>query len=71
VLWQWMCMRPRFNHLPNRFEGNALTYSETRLLLIYGRASGDYELREYEEMKVHDVGRGCCFGTCIVSLSVL
>jgi len=45
----------RFNHLSNRFEGNTLTYSETQLLLVYGRAAGDHELREYEEMKAHDV----------------
>ena len=45
----------RFNHLSNHFEGNTLTYSETQLLLIYGRTTGDHELREYEEMKAHDV----------------
>jgi len=53
ALWRWM--RMRFNHQSNRFEGNTLTYSETQLLLIYGRAAGDHELREYEEMKAHDV----------------
>lgn len=53
ALWQWI--RMRFNHLSNNFEGNTLTYSETQLLLIYGRAAGDHELREYEEMKAHDV----------------
>ena len=53
ALWQWI--RMRFNHLSNRFEGNTLTYNETRLLLIYGRAAGDHELGEYEEMKAHDV----------------
>ena len=49
ALWQWI--RMRFNHLSNSFEGNTLTYSETQLLLIYGRAAGEHELREYEEMK--------------------
>ncbi len=53
ALWQWI--RMRFNHLSNKFEGNTLTYSETQLLLIHGRASGDHELREYEEMKAHDL----------------
>lgn len=53
ALWQWI--RMNFNHLSNRFEGNTLTYNETQLLLIYGRAAGDHELREYEEMKAHDV----------------
>ena len=44
-----------FNHLSNNFEGNPLTYSETQLLLIHGRAAGNHELRDYEEMKAHDV----------------
>lgn len=51
----WQCIRMKFNHLSNHFEGNTLTYSETQLLLIYGRTTGDHELREYEEMKAHDV----------------
>ena len=45
----------RFNHTSNHIEGNTLTYSETQLLLIHGRASGDHKLREYEEMKAHNV----------------
>lgn len=53
ALWQWI--RMRFNYLSNSFEGNTLTYSETQLLLIYGRAAGEHELREYEEIKAHDV----------------
>lgn len=53
ALWQWI--RMRFNHLSNNFEGNTLTYNETQLLLIHGRAAGDRELREYEEMKAHNV----------------
>ena len=53
ALWQWI--RMRFNHLSNHFEGNTLTYNETQLLLIHGRAAGDHDLREYEEMKAHDV----------------
>ena len=53
ALWQWI--RMNFNHLSNNFEGNTLTYSETQLLLIHGRAAGNHELRDYEEMKAHDV----------------
>ncbi len=53
ALWQWV--RMRFNHFSNRFEGNTLTYNETQLLLIHGRAAGDHDLREYEEMKAHNV----------------
>ena len=52
ALWRWI--RMRFSHLSNSFEGNTLTYSETRLLLIHGRAAGNHQLREYEEMKAHD-----------------
>lgn len=52
-LWQWI--RINFNYLSNNFEGNTLSYSETQLLLIHGRTTGDHELREYEEMKAHDV----------------
>ena len=53
ALWKWI--RMRFNHTSNHIEGNTLTYSETQLLLIHGRASGDHKLREYEEMKAHNV----------------
>ena len=52
TLYQWI--RMRCNHLSNNFEGNTLTYSETQLLLIHGRTTGDHTLREYEEMKAHD-----------------
>ena len=53
ALWQWI--RMRFNHTSNHIEGNTLTYNETQLLLIHGRTSGDHKLREYEEMKAHNV----------------
>ncbi len=53
ALWQWI--RMQFNYTSNHFEGNTLTYSETQLLLIHGRATGDHKLREYEEMKAHNV----------------
>lgn len=53
ALWQWI--RMHFNHLSNHFEGNTLTYSETQMLLIHGRAVGNHELRAYEEMKAHDL----------------
>ncbi len=53
ALWKWI--RMRFNHTSNHIEGNTLTYNETQLLLIHGRASGGHKLREYEEMKAHNV----------------
>ena len=52
-LWQWI--RLQFNHHSNSFEGNTLVYDETQLLLIHGRTVGDHTLREYEEMKAHNV----------------
>ena len=45
----------QFNHHSNQFEGNTLVYDETQLLLIHGRAVGDHTIREYEEMKAHNV----------------
>ena len=53
TLWQWI--RLQFNHHSNQFEGNTLVYDETQLLLIHGRAAGDHTIREYEEMKAHNV----------------
>ena len=53
ALWQWI--RLRFNHHSNNFEGNTLVYSETKMLLIHGRAVGNHTIREYEEMKAHNV----------------
>lgn len=53
ALWQWI--RLQFNHHSNQFEGNTLVYDETQLLLIHGRAVGDHTIREYEEMKAHNV----------------
>lgn len=47
--------RLEFNYNSNHLEGNTLTYGETELLLIFDRTTGNHELREYEEMKGHDV----------------
>jgi Fic family protein len=47
--------RLEFNFNSNHLEGNTLTYSETELLLIFDQTQGGHELREYEEMKAHDV----------------
>lgn len=47
--------RLEWNYNSNHIEGNTLTYSETELLLIFGQTKGNHELREYEEMKGHDV----------------
>lgn len=47
--------RLEFNFNSNHMEGNTLTYSETELLLIFDDTKGNHTLREYEEMKAHDV----------------
>ena len=53
ALWQWISLQ--FNYYSNKFEGNTLSYNESQILLIHGRAVGDRKLRDYEEMKAHNV----------------
>lgn len=48
-------IRLEFNYNSNHMEGNTLTYSETELLLIFDDTKGGHAMREYEEMKAHDV----------------
>jgi Fic family protein len=45
-----------FNYNSNHLEGNTLSYGQTKLLLMFGETSGDAKLRDYEEMKAHNVG---------------
>ena len=52
----WRNIRLEWNYNSNRIEGNVLTYNETELLLIHGRAEGGHSIRDYEEMKAHDAG---------------
>lgn len=47
--------RLEFNYNSNHLEGNTLSYNETELLLIFDETKGNHTLREYEEMKAHDV----------------
>ncbi len=51
----WLKLRLEWNYNSNHIEGNTLTYGETKLLLIHGKTRGEHDLREYEEMKAHDV----------------
>jgi Fic family protein len=51
----WKKLRLDWNYNSNHMEGNTLTYGETELLLIHGQTQGSHQLREYEEMKAHDV----------------
>lgn len=48
-------IRLEFNFNSNHIEGNTLTYGETELLLFFDKTTGNHEMREYEEMKSHDV----------------
>lgn len=47
--------RLEFSYNSNHIEGNTLTYGETELLLLFDKTTGNHDLREYEEMKAHDV----------------
>jgi Fic family protein len=48
-------IRLEFNFNSNHLEGNTLTYGETELLLKFDKTTGNHEMREFEEMKAHDV----------------
>jgi Fic family protein len=45
-----------FNYNSNHLEGNTLTYGQTKLLLLFGRVEGEGLMRDFEEMKAHNVG---------------
>lgn len=45
-----------FNYNTNHIEGNTLTYGQTKLLFMFGETSGNANLKDYEEMKAHNVG---------------
>lgn len=47
--------RLEFNYNSNHIEGNTLTYGQTKLLLIFDQTDGNHDMREFEEMKAHDV----------------
>lgn len=48
-------LKLEWNYNSNQIEGNKLTYDETELLLFYNRTEGDHPMRNYKEMKAHDV----------------
>jgi Fic family protein len=45
-----------FNYNSNHLEGNTLTYGQTKLLFMFGETVGSAKIRDYEEMKAHNVG---------------
>jgi Fic family protein len=46
--------RLEWNYNSNHIEGNTLTYGQTELLIMFGKTTGDHDIREYQEMKAHD-----------------
>ena len=51
----WRKLKLEWNYNSNHIEGNTLTYHETELLLVFGRTAVGHPMRDYEEMKAHDV----------------
>ena len=47
--------RLEWNYNSNHIEGNTLTYGETELLLYQGDTKGQHEVREFDEMRGHDI----------------
>lgn len=44
-----------FNYNSNHIEGNTLTYGQTEVLLMFGKAIGIANMRDLEQMKAHNV----------------
>lgn len=45
-----------YNFNSNHIEGNTLTYGQTELLLLFGKVSGEGELKDFNDMKASQVG---------------
>ena len=45
-----------YNYNSNHIEGNTLTYGQTELLLLFGKVSGEGDLKDFDEMKASHVG---------------
>lgn len=45
-----------YNFNSNHIEGNTLTYGQTELLLLFGKVSGEAEMKDFEEMKASNIG---------------
>ena len=45
-----------YNFNSNHIEGNTLTYGQTELLLLFGKVSGEGELKDFIDMKASQVG---------------
>ncbi|MBR1688266.1 MAG: Fic family protein [Prevotella sp.] len=71
VYQQWLALQPlseteqqrlskkftiEYNYNSNHIEGNTLTYGQTELLLLFGKVSGEGELKDFVDMKASQVG---------------
>ena len=45
-----------YNYNSNHIEGNTLTYGQTELLLLFGKVSGEGDLKDFIDMKASQVG---------------
>lgn len=45
-----------YNFNSNHMEGNTLTYGQTELLLLFGKVTGEGELKDFVDMKASQVG---------------
>ena len=45
-----------YNYNSNHIEGNTLTYGQTELLLLFGKVSGEGDLKDFNDMKASQVG---------------
>ncbi len=44
-----------FNYNSNHIEGNTLTYGQTEVLLLFGEVIGNAPMKDFEEMKAHNL----------------
>ncbi len=44
-----------FNYNSNHIEGNTLTYGQTEVLLLFGEVIGSGKLKDFEDMKAHNL----------------
>lgn len=45
-----------YNFNSNHIEGNTLTYGQTELLLLFGKVTGEGDLKDFVDMKASQVG---------------
>ena len=44
-----------YNYNFNHMEGNTLTYGQTELLLLFGKVSGEADLKDFNDMEASEV----------------